>query len=614
MRTGLRMVLAGVQLSLLLSFVPRWTAAHGLVLERLPNAVLLAALLGLAVGLLHLGRQFEARALEVRERRAPVIAAGALAMLAGLAASPGLPVRAGVPLTALLTVVVFGAYGAHAGAALRRAHQAGWTAAGALALGVVGGLVGVGVEAGLTAAAVPPLGWVLLLAMGVVVSFPHPGVPTGLVAVWSLTLVIVGLPSMADDTTWTPYGATRSHDATGTTSWAVNAIAGPPIQDARQLARTDPTTPATLRAVDGGRVLVLGAGPGNEVALALARGARHVDAVEADESLVTLGRRRHPNQPYADSRVTTHVRDPRAYLDQTTARYDLVVLTTRIARASLPPTGTPGSSYALTVEALRKVRDRLSPSGVLTLRYDSQEEGLVRRLTTTVAHVFGHRPCLHRADAGLAFTVAMTSKAMASATGDCPGAAETAEGSLVTDDRPALGRHGTPWSVLTLGALAALALTGVVAAVPSVLPWCGARTVRHAGRVCAGAAAWLLGSTVVTLACRLLGVTWPVWSLTLVVLLAVLSLVVTAGAVVVVRRRRPVFRDDPVAGLGMGTLGALVGACLAYGVPVLGIGVALVAAGILLVTAVGALMLGHRAGVESSSQQPSEHSSRQLVG
>lgn len=621
MRTGLRVVLAGIQLSLVMTFLPRWTAAHGLVLERLPNVVLLATLLGLAVGLLHAkGADFRptspqgrgASALQRAHRRArdflarrPLVA-GALtfSVLTGVAAVPRLPVRAGVPLVAVLAAVLGATYGLHTAAALRRAHLAGWTPAGTLALGVVGGLLGVSVDAGLSAAAVPPLGWVLLLAVAAVLAHPSYDVPVGFVVWWSVTLTVVGVITMADDTTWTPYGATRSRDDPAGTSWTVNGVPGPPIRDARELARTDPATPATLRATDGGRVLVLGAGPGNEVALALARGASQVDAVEADESLLILGRRRHPNQPYVDSRVTTHVRDPRAFLDQTTARYDLVVVTTRIARASLPPTGTPGSSYTLTTQALAKVRDRLSPSGVLTLRYDSQEEGLVRRLTATLGQVFDERPCLHRVGSELALTVAMTADA-------CPaGSPATADGSPpVTDDRPALSRHGSPWSALTVGALSGLVLVGLVAGLRGARPLRSRRALRHAARVSAGATGWLLGSVAVTLACRRFGTTWPVWSVTLVVLLAGLSLLVTAGAVAAARRGRPTTRDEPVTGLGMGTLGALLGACLAYGVPVLGTRFVVTTVGVLVLLAGGAALRGHRT---ATSNQPG--ATRQLVG
>jgi spermidine synthase len=67
-------------------------------------------------------------------------------------------------------------------------------------------------------------------------------------------------------------------------------------------------------------VLVIGAGTGNDVAVALANGARHVDAVEIDPALQRLGRDRHADRPYLDPRVTAHINDGRAFLEQTDRR------------------------------------------------------------------------------------------------------------------------------------------------------------------------------------------------------------------------------------------------------------------------------------------------------
>jgi len=52
------------------------------------------------------------------------------------------------------------------------------------------------------------------------------------------------------------------------------------------------------------RVLVLGAGMGNDVAAALRNGAGHIDAVEIDPAILALGRSLHPEKPYDDPRVT----------------------------------------------------------------------------------------------------------------------------------------------------------------------------------------------------------------------------------------------------------------------------------------------------------------------
>ena len=63
------------------------------------------------------------------------------------------------------------------------------------------------------------------------------------------------------------------------------------------------------------RVLIIGAGTGTDTALALAKGAKHVDAVEIDPKLAQIGRDFHPEHAYNDPRVTVHVNDGRAFLN-----------------------------------------------------------------------------------------------------------------------------------------------------------------------------------------------------------------------------------------------------------------------------------------------------------
>ena len=64
-------------------------------------------------------------------------------------------------------------------------------------------------------------------------------------------------------------------------------------------------------------MLVIGAGTGNDVGVALSEGARHVDAVEIDPELVQLGKEHNPEHAYQSRRVTIHVGDGRAYLQDT---------------------------------------------------------------------------------------------------------------------------------------------------------------------------------------------------------------------------------------------------------------------------------------------------------
>lgn len=78
-----------------------------------------------------------------------------------------------------------------------------------------------------------------------------------------------------------------------------------------------------------GRVLVMGAGMGNDVAAALRAGAERVDAVEIDPLIQKLGMTDHPEKPYDSPRVFPYINDARAFLRQASldgARYDRIVL------------------------------------------------------------------------------------------------------------------------------------------------------------------------------------------------------------------------------------------------------------------------------------------------
>src|SRR5260370_14787061 len=69
-------------------------------------------------------------------------------------------------------------------------------------------------------------------------------------------------------------------------------------------------------------VLIIGAGSGNDVAASLAQGARHIDAVEIDPVIHELGRRDHPDRPYADPRVSIHPDRGSSFIRRTAQQSD----------------------------------------------------------------------------------------------------------------------------------------------------------------------------------------------------------------------------------------------------------------------------------------------------
>ncbi len=141
------------------------------------------------------------------------------------------------------------------------------------------------------------------------------------------------------------------------------------------------------------RVLVLGAGTGSDVAIALHNGAEHVDAVEIDPRIYQLGQTLHPDKPYADPRVSIHIDDGRAFLRNSHDQYDLIVF-------ALPDSLTLTSGYSslrlesflLTTDAIRQARARLADDGLLVMYNYYRQDWLVRKLAGMVETAFGAPP------------------------------------------------------------------------------------------------------------------------------------------------------------------------------------------------------------------------------
>ncbi len=141
------------------------------------------------------------------------------------------------------------------------------------------------------------------------------------------------------------------------------------------------------------KVLVVGAGTGNDVAAALRNDAGQVDAVEIDPLIVELGRRFHPERPYADPRVRIIVDDARSFLKSTTSQYDLIVfgaLDSHTLNSTL--SNLRVDNYVYTVEAFREARARLKPEGVLWLLFAIERPYIAERLYGMLTKAFGRPP------------------------------------------------------------------------------------------------------------------------------------------------------------------------------------------------------------------------------
>lgn len=143
-------------------------------------------------------------------------------------------------------------------------------------------------------------------------------------------------------------------------------------------------------------VLIVGAGAGNDVAAALRAGARHIDAVEIDPTILRIGKDMHFENPYNDpTQVEQIVQDARSFFRRDDKQYDLIVFG-RLDSHTLFSTASSVrlDNFVYTQESLFDVRDRLKEDGMLALSFGVPpgNEWVGERIYRTLSDVFGHSP------------------------------------------------------------------------------------------------------------------------------------------------------------------------------------------------------------------------------
>jgi spermidine synthase len=177
----------------------------------------------------------------------------------------------------------------------------------------------------------------------------------------------------------------------------VNGVSHQVVSGPEALAQSFYAVPHDRRQAAGrppyARVLVIGAGAGNDVATALARGARSVDAVEIDPVIADLGRDFHPARPYADPRVRLVVDDARAFMTRARPGYDLIVfaLTDSLVKVS-PQSQLRLENYLFTREAIARAASLLAPGGDLVFYNFYRAPWLIEKLSSTIREATGREP------------------------------------------------------------------------------------------------------------------------------------------------------------------------------------------------------------------------------
>jgi hypothetical protein len=270
---------------------------------------------------------------------------------------------------------------------------------------ITGSMLGIAAFTGLSAAGTPPIVWFAVAAVLVALLIAG-GVTRGLLrlpAVAALVVVLVLAFNESDASEiWSPYYRINTYRAAngelyvnvnGIPHQALHPVNAPKEQFYDQLYKWFPGKTYN-------EVLIVGAGSGTDVAISLAKGAGHVDAVEIDRAIQQLGVDKHPDHPYQDPRVTRYENDGRAFLRGTDKQYDLVIFALPDSLTLVSSTANIRlESFLFTDQAFESVREHLAPGGVFVLYNYYREEWLIAKIAGMLDQAFDGPPILKMFDA-----------------------------------------------------------------------------------------------------------------------------------------------------------------------------------------------------------------------
>jgi len=384
----------------------RWSGANVVYLSYFSNFVLLGSFLGIGIGFLRSRSK-----VQLFPRAAPALVIYVFFVLlfpvqvdrsgTQLLYFGGTP--SGLPIWVMLPVIFVATAAIMAMIADGVARTfATFEPLEAYRLDILGSIIGIAAFSLLSFLGTPPIAWAVVVgACFVVLLLPGATLLHGLqqgVAVLAL-IMLLWIESTSPRTYWSPYYKVSLRTGPeGTYDVQVNGIPHQWIDSTAQRFVTEPLYFAPYqRAPENrlNRVLVIGAGTGGDVAIALAQGASRVDAVEIDQRLYRLGKALNPDHPYQDPRVHVYVNDGRAFLQQSDQHYDLILfalpdsLTLVAGQSALRL-----ESYLFTTQAMQVAKNHLTPDGVFTMYNYYRQQWLVDRLAGTLDQVYGHPPCI----------------------------------------------------------------------------------------------------------------------------------------------------------------------------------------------------------------------------
>lgn len=284
----------------------------------------------------------------------------------------------------------------------------------AYSVNVAGSLVGIWLFVALSGLSLPPVAWMLTSALLLLAFLGHGRERANNLGILTATVLVTcfaSTPGNLMELVWSPYQKlalyeNRDKEQLWKGQYVINVnnvgYQGMVDLSERGIASHPAITPAMaaisqydiplLFKPHPQRVLIVGAGSGNDVAGALRGGAEQITAVDIDQVIIDMGRRHHPERPYDSERVTVVNDDARSFFASTNEKYDLIIFGLLDSHTMTSMTNARLDHYVYTKESIGHARKLLKDGGIISLNFMAHRDYIVDRIHRCLTEVFGRAP------------------------------------------------------------------------------------------------------------------------------------------------------------------------------------------------------------------------------
>lgn len=140
------------------------------------------------------------------------------------------------------------------------------------------------------------------------------------------------------------------------------------------------------------KILIVGAGTGNDASAALRHGVKDITAVEIDPAIISLGLRYHPEKPYDSSSVKLVIDDARSFFAVCKEKYDIISFGLLDAHTTTIMTNARLDHYVYTIESIQRAKSLLEDGGIMVLIFNPSIRFVNERIARVLHEVFNEEP------------------------------------------------------------------------------------------------------------------------------------------------------------------------------------------------------------------------------